>query len=142
LPIFVLPGQGDPRAPVPRPEDAARDAAGGAVEPERRRAREGRGARGEVRRGREALQRGEERDRSGGEEARGGARPSPRAASLLRVRRGPPADRDRERLGGDPLHLAADVLVLAGPGGPRRVARRERIRPALLPAVPAPPLTG
>src|SRR3989441_1166701 len=141
-PVGLLPGQGDPRAPVSRPEDATRGSAGRALPPEGPRARQGRGARGKVCRGGEALQHREEGDRSRSQEARGGARPPPSAASVLRVRRGAPADRDRERVGGDPLHLTPDILVLAGPGGPRRGAHRERLRPDLLPVLPAPPLAG
>src|SRR5262249_59628452 len=94
----------------------------------------GRGASGQVRGGGEALQRREERDRNRGQEARGGAGSPPGAASLLRVRRGAAADRDRDRLSVDPRHLTPDVLVLAGPGGRRRGARGERLRPAPQPA--------
>src|SRR5262249_24050491 len=77
-----------------------------------------------------------------GQEARGGAGSPPGAASLLRVRRGAAADRDRDRLSVDPRHLTPDVLVLAGPGGRRRGVPGGRLRPHLPTARSAPPLTG
>ena len=88
-----------------------------------------------------ALRRREEGHREGCQEARARPGPLPRAPPLLRVRGGPPADRDRERVGVDSLHLTPDVLVLAGPGGVRRGAHRERVHASVHAALPAPPLT-
>src|SRR5262249_61892566 len=87
-----------------------------------------------------ALQRREEGHREGRQEARARAGSLSRASSLLRVRRGPPADRDRERVGLDSLQLTPDVLVLAGPGGAWPGAHAERLLPAVHAVLPAPPL--
>src|SRR5439155_13996629 len=137
-PVGLLPGEGDPRAPVPRAEAPARGAARRALTPPGRRAREVRGARLEVRRGGETLQRREEGYRAGGEEARGGAGPAPEPRPLLRLRRGVPTNRDRDRVGVHPVHVAVDVLVLARPRRARCPAHRERLPAALRAALPAP----
>src|SRR5438046_2505231 len=137
-PVGLLPGESDPRAPVPRAEAPARGAARRALTPPGRRAREIRGARLEVRRGGEALQRREEGHREGGDDARGRAGPAPEPRPLLRLRRGVLTNRDRDRVGVHPVHVAADVLVLARPRRARRPAHRERLPAAPRAALPAP----
>src|SRR5207249_15538 len=132
------PGQGPARAPLSRPEAGAGGGAGRRDGRARPASGEAAGAGGEIRRGGDALQRREEGHREGREEARARARRQPRQGSLLRLRGGAAADRDRLLIRLHPGRLTADVHLLADGGGDRRGEHAQRLSALHAPRLPAP----